>query len=561
MKKKIFLIMALFASLCGIAQTEGLPLDTIDGKVVYVYEVQKSEGIYRISKNFGISQEDLIRYNPKLATEGLKLGQKIYIPYVEKIDSSAYITHQLVAKETLYGLSRKYGVSVSELEALNPETSKRMAIGSTLLIKKKANVPAPKQETQVQVAELPKQVEKAVATAPKEIEEAIAEVVKEVKVETSEVALPVVETPIEAAPQSQPEQVTNEPQPVVVPNRISEVPLRLAFLLPFQTGATKRTAAMDRFVDFYEGALIAIYEAQREGQQFDIHTYDIRKEDIAIQHVLQKSELLNADAIIGPAYPAQVSHASIFAKQKRIPLLIPFTSKVTGLETNPYLWQFNPNVTIEANAVAQYLTERKESIHLIVIDNNEAGANTFSGMVERQAADSGMHITYTSMSAILHDTLTQILDKDKENVLLFSNDKLAAMQVMMPHINKQKSNYLISMVGHYSWVEDSPELPMLYASIFHEQATDKYAEYQSLYEHYFSHKPAQQHPRYDMLGYDLTKWLIRSLQQSQQVQNKAERNTILGQKYEGVQSDIHFTPVGEGGGLINANMQVVRYNK
>ena len=46
------------------AQGEGLnyPLDTINGQVYYRYTVERSIGLYRISVNFGVTQEDLHFY-------------------------------------------------------------------------------------------------------------------------------------------------------------------------------------------------------------------------------------------------------------------------------------------------------------------------------------------------------------------------------------------------------------------------------------------------------------------------------------------------------------------
>ena len=56
------------------------PMDTIDGKVYYRYTVEKSIGLYRISKNFGVSQEAILQANPDLATRGLKFEEVILIP-------------------------------------------------------------------------------------------------------------------------------------------------------------------------------------------------------------------------------------------------------------------------------------------------------------------------------------------------------------------------------------------------------------------------------------------------------------------------------------------------
>ena len=75
------------------AQTENLQTKIIDGKEFYIYKVKPSEGFYILSHKFGISQEEIIRYNPA-AKNGLKKGQLLMIPTnkgVNKQDSEPEI--------------------------------------------------------------------------------------------------------------------------------------------------------------------------------------------------------------------------------------------------------------------------------------------------------------------------------------------------------------------------------------------------------------------------------------------------------------------------------------
>ena len=56
------------------------PLDTINGEEVYVYQVEKSIGLYRIGVNFNVSQSEIIRMNPQLRERGLHYGETLLIP-------------------------------------------------------------------------------------------------------------------------------------------------------------------------------------------------------------------------------------------------------------------------------------------------------------------------------------------------------------------------------------------------------------------------------------------------------------------------------------------------
>lgn len=307
-------------------KAQNYPTDTIKGKVYYKYAVQKGEGLFRISQNFGVSQEEIIRSNPELGNSGLKLGQVILIPYVAKIDSSQYIVHQIQPKETLYGLSKQYDVSIKEITLLNPVTTQRMAIGDRLLIPRKPIKQTPSiEEENKEIAQSPQQ--EPIATTPLTRKEDTL-LIPPTMQEKNTVAQDTVEA---AANDTLPDDTAPTP-----------TPLRIAYLLPLMTDVAQRDISIDRFVEFYEGSLLALNKARDNGQKFEIYVYDTEKSAAKVSNILSKPEWLNIDAIIGPAYPSQVSVVSKFAYEHQIPTIIPFTYKISDLERNPYLIQFNP---------------------------------------------------------------------------------------------------------------------------------------------------------------------------------------------------------------------------
>lgn len=77
----IFLGFGLLLSSTLFAQASiDYPLDTINGKIYYRYTVERGIGLYRISKNFGVSQEDILKANPDIQTKGLHFDEVILVP-------------------------------------------------------------------------------------------------------------------------------------------------------------------------------------------------------------------------------------------------------------------------------------------------------------------------------------------------------------------------------------------------------------------------------------------------------------------------------------------------
>ena len=564
-KTKIIGLLAVIVWATGLfAQAETWPKDTVNGVVVYRYTVQKSEGLYRISKNFNVSQEELVRLNPTLQTEGLKFGQVILVPVKEEQPAttadSSYVQHVIEPKETLYAISKRYGVSVAQLQAANPEVSKNMPIGATLLIPARAaegaTLPVPQTQAEAPKMDAPQPQEEApkVETPKAEAEAPTIEAPK-----AEEVVLPAPKLQTDSLPAVQ-QADSAQVQPLQLPydsSMLSALPLRLAYLLPFQTDAARRDGQMDRFIDFYEGALLAIYEAQACGQRLEIFTYDVQKSDIAIQQVLKKGEMQNLDAIIGPAYPAQVSHAALFAKQNRIPCIIPFTNKVSGLEHNPYLVQFNPTAQQEAEAAVRLLTAQKDSLQLVFVDPQASDVSPFVSTLREKAMAAEFTIVDITLQTINDDSLTTVLKQDKKNILVFNSDKYAPVNAVMNKVVNQKKGHSLALFGRYSWQHEKCPIEMVYVSIFHEPNAAMMATYDARYQQYFGHALSSLHPRYDLLGYDLTKAVIRHLLMSQQVVSDQDKQHVFAEECIGLQSDIHYGRVSENGGLENMGIKLV----
>ena len=76
----LFVIILMSTSALSAQTVLPYPLDTIDGKVYYRYTVERSIGLYRISKNFGVSQEEILQANPHLQHSGLRYDEVILVP-------------------------------------------------------------------------------------------------------------------------------------------------------------------------------------------------------------------------------------------------------------------------------------------------------------------------------------------------------------------------------------------------------------------------------------------------------------------------------------------------
>jgi hypothetical protein len=147
--------------------------------------------------------------------------------------------------------------------------------------------------------------------------------------------------------------------------------IRLAIMLPLHAETVMRTKTMDRFYDFYAGALIAINEVQKQGQKIELYTYDVGKTPQKTIQLLSDSTWPKVDAIIGPAYAGQVTAAAEYAKRDSTWLLVPFLSNIVEIEDNPYLFKFNPSAMAEIDTLVNYLLSYKDSINCVLLESKD----------------------------------------------------------------------------------------------------------------------------------------------------------------------------------------------
>ena len=127
-----------------------------EGKEFYEHKVKKGQTAYGISQMYETSVDVLFKNNPD-AANGLDIGEMLYIP-VKKDQAEALpsdqtdaqagnpeelqqeihpdtnqIIHTVAAGETMYGIAKKYGVTVEDLKAANNNTF-NLSIGQKIVI-------------------------------------------------------------------------------------------------------------------------------------------------------------------------------------------------------------------------------------------------------------------------------------------------------------------------------------------------------------------------------------------------------------------------------------------
>lgn len=497
MKKVKYILLGISMLLNIVAQAEdpgSYPLDTINGKIYYRYTVPRGVGIYRIATNFSVSQEDILKANPKILTRGLHVDEEILIP------------------------------TLLTLEENTPEIKNQSSANSKPEVKETLSV-----EQNVVEKEDIIRSRKPQRRTKKELRDSMA--------------------------LAQQNSILDSLRNDSLLQDSATHTIRIAVMLPLFADAVKRDKNMDRFFDFYAGILLAINEVQQEGQKIEVFTYDVDKTANATLHIMQDSTWQKVDAIIGPAYPQQVTEAVKCAEQDSTWILVPFLPTIQEIQSNPYILKFNPSTEIAAKAMAEYLATLQDSVNCVLIEAKETEKVPMSIIHLHEALkEYKVSTTTTTIRQIYTDSIDSVFIEGKENIVIFNTENYNNLRTIMPNLERAAQRYHVTLYSQYSWSRENILLPQIYTSTFNDTLLLP-AQYDIDFDTYFGHILSETLPRYDLLGYDITLHLLRMLQQAY-----AKKTTLLpaDEIWVGTQTTIRYKKVFEQGGYENQTIHIIR---
>ncbi len=522
----------------SVAASSSVP---VQSKSFTYHEVQKEETLFSISKKYGISQDEIIRLNPG-AKEGVKVGEKLIIPPVyantalseeEKAKPAKrnFIFHEVQKEETLYSISKKYGISQDEIIRLNPDARENVQVGKTLIIPPVRANTALKEDEPVEFAQ--------VGTG--------------VYIDTLSSDTSAVRPDLEAL-------FARSTEPL---NTIN-----IALALPFQmdkvTANSKIDGNTDKFLEFYQGMLIAVDSLKKRGISFNLHVFDSGKTEEEIKKMLNNPDLKNMDILIGPAYTVQIKPLSDFALLNQIKLIIPFSSKSEDTKPNPNVFQINTPQPQMNELIAERFVTHFANKNIILLRFKTTAYDDkveFNDILETVLKAKG--IKYTTVLYESAEKLRKGLSDSKENIIVPLTTNQVALSQVLPILNMLGEKRHISLFGFPEWQTYQSISKDLFrlntyipSSFFIDYKSPSIKSYLQKYRSFYNAEPANTVPQYSLLGYDIVMFFSEALAKcGHDFEKELEHfNPEL------LQMNFKFKQINENGGFYNSNVYLTNHN-
>jgi hypothetical protein len=425
--------------------------------------------------------------------------------------------HKVKRKETIFGISRMYDLTIDELLNANPEMKEpgyELKKGTELRIPFPSNAVKTTQSVQTEPAVQQNQT-----------------------ANTSQIA---------SAKKS---------------DDLTKRPIRLGVMLPLHdiNGDGKR------MVEYYRGILMACDSLKSLGISVDVYAWNA-SEDGDIHQIMDKKEAQNCDIIFGPLYSKQMEAMSFFVDRHDIQLVIPFSINAPQLTTNRHIFQVwqSPNDQNEA-VITQFLNRFKD-YHPVFIDCNDSTSTkgVFTASLRRQLDQRNIKYSLTNLRSG-EENFAKAFSRTQPNVVILNSSRSPELGVAFSKINGLKAvnpELDMTMFGYTEWLmytrthlENFYKYNAFIPSVFYYNPLSTATQrLQQKYRWNFHADMQNTLPRFAITGFDHAYFFIRGLHKYGKTFNGAAG--MFG--YPPVQTPLEFERYGNGG-LRNKAMLFVHY--
>lgn len=341
------------------------------GANFFEHIIESGETLWGISRKYGVSEEALKLLNPSLEA-GFPAGAvmkipagKMHLEQANPVNEDAFIRHSVQKSETLYGIAAKYNLTIPDIKKYNPSLENRNLVnGETILIPK---MPVAEVAVKSEEAEL-NPVKKADDYYKIEHSKIIPESCKPLQPgwlanETFTVAL-FLPLYIEANDNINKQIILTEPDSTSPIQGNSEI---LVEEMKSENRFKGFHENSENYLQFYEGVLLAVDSLKKTGMHIRLNVYDTEDSPQKVRKIMHDETFLQTDLIIGPVSPKEQKEVAPIASKNRIPMVSPLVSQSDDVRSNPYYFQVNPNRDYLTQKTAEMVVDEYFNSNIVIL--------------------------------------------------------------------------------------------------------------------------------------------------------------------------------------------------
>ena len=387
MNRSFLFFLFIFTTLVALSQTYQEQLRAIhstvveqkDGKSFYIHTIKKGQTLYMISKAYGVEVNDIIKENPEVKN-GINADQKIRIPFP--------------------GISKNEGTEKEEPQKKDESLKKPAPPGV------KPNAPPSRENKKPNADSL------------------------------SAVAVPC-------------------GSDTMARTKTYNVVLMLPLYLEEVEGINPETASQEaiddwnclKYLQFYEGFRLAVDSLRAKGLHLRLYVYDVGKDTLKTAELLKKQEIKSANLIIGLLFHKNFMIVAEFARRNKIPIVNPVSDRADILRDNDMVFKVSPSLASQLDCLAGYMSKDMYRAQILIVRNGQFKDKDMADKLKKECLERKLNVVLADGQ----DGAIGKLSKSRENVIVAFTDNNAYALDFMRRFSELRNEYNLSLVGLPDW--------------------------------------------------------------------------------------------------------------
>ena len=418
------------------------------------HKVKKKETLYGLARKYNVSIEQIKEFNPLIDKIGLKKRMQLKIPVYPIIEAPRAVPlkeglekYLVQPKETKWRLAYRYGITIQELEQLNPQIKDGLKIGQEIVIPKRT-------------VEETKALEEAFNYYKVKPKEGFYRLEKK---------LGVTEADLIALNPTLPETGLQEGMILKIglqntgdlkveddlliekvrleDSVLTNTDIKLVAFLPFKSASIefdsieKTTALLKKrnlhtiALDFYMGMVLAVEKADALGISVKLNVLDSQNKKQSISEQVEAIDWSDVQGLIGPLITANFDYAAQLPVLKNVPMVSPLSSKKINQAKHVYQ-SVSPLASLRNKMVA-YLDKIIDTTQNVMIIADTLNADFAKGFEEKYPY--AQRVRPEEGGFVLPDLIDSLLTDSLPNKVVFESQDLNLAANVISLLNSQVS--------------------------------------------------------------------------------------------------------------------------
>ena len=320
-----------------------------------------------------------------------------------------------------------------------------------------------------------------------------------------------------------------------------------------------------RMTEYYRGVLMACDSLKAQGISTKVHAWNVAI-DADVEKILADDNARDCDLIFGPLYTKQVKPMADFCRKNNIKLVIPFSISGNDVASNDHIFQVYQSQLQQTNTAVNAFVERFKGGHVVIIDCNDVTSTKglFTSTLRQKLESVGISYNITNLKSS-EEMFAKAFVNTKQNIVVLNTSRSPELNLTLAKLNGLKVTHpslKISMFGYTEWLMYTKAYLDYYhvydtyipTTFYYNPLAPKTANLENSYRRWFKSDMRQALPRFAITGYDQAQFFIRGMHK-------------YGSKFTGTKQQSTYTPLQtplkfynvNGGGMQNGAFMLVHY--